>query len=80
MLSSIGDLVREFSKITNPSEIKPPHNLAPDPSNEVGHEIGINTVDDAGVDITYLKQHRSLGILGATIETNHTCHPHSPSK
>ena len=45
-----------------------------DPWNDVGDEIGGDPVDNAGVDIGYLEQRRSLGVPGTTINPDHISH------
>ena len=37
-------------------------------------EIGVDPVDDAGINISHLKQRWSLGVPGTTIDPNHICH------
>ena len=76
--SFIDDLVREFSKSTNTIETKTSLTLTLDPWNNVSHEICINTVDDAAININHLKQHPNLGIPGDTIDTNLIYHPPDP--
>ena len=44
----------------------------------MGHEIGVDPVDDAGVDISHLEQRRNLGVPGTTIDTNSICHAPDP--
>ena len=41
-------------------------------------EIGVDPVDDAGVDISHLKQRRGLGVPGTTIDPDHIGHPPGP--
>ena len=44
----------------------------------MGDEIGVDPIDNAGVDIGYLEQRWSLGVPGAAIDPNHIGHPPSP--
>ena len=44
----------------------------------MGHKIGVDPVDNAGVDIGQLEQRWSLGVPGTSIDTNHIGHPPSP--
>ena len=41
----------------------------------MGDEIGVDPIDNAGVDIGYLEQRWSLGVPGAAIDPNHVRHP-----
>ena len=41
----------------------------------MGHKVGVHPVDDAGVDVSHLKQGRHLQIPGATVDPDHVCHP-----
>ena len=55
----------------------PPHPVptgASDPWNDVGDEIGVDPVDDAGINISHLKQRRGLGVPGTTIDPDHISH------
>ena len=52
---------------------------ASDPWNDVGDEIGVDPVDDAGVDISHLKQGRNLGVPGTTIDKITSAMRHAPS-
>ena len=44
----------------------------------MGDEIGVDPVDDAGINISHLKQRRSLGVPGTTIDPDHICHALGP--
>ena len=44
----------------------------------MGDEIGVDPIDNAGVDIGYLEQRWSFGVPGAAIDPNHIGHPPSP--
>ena len=44
----------------------------------MGHKIGVDPVDNAGVDIGHLEQRWSLGVPGTAIDPNHISHPPSP--
>ena len=44
----------------------------------MGDEIGVDPIDNAGVDIGYLEQRSSLGVPGAAIDPNHIGHPPGP--
>ena len=46
-----------------------------DPWNDVGHEVGVYPVDDAGVHVCHLKQRGDLGVSGATVHPDHVSHP-----
>ena len=46
-----------------------------DPWNDVSHKVGVDPVDDAGIDISDLKQGGHLWIPGAAIDPDHMCHP-----
>ena len=64
--------------IPRPDLPRPVPTGASDPWNDVGDEIGVDPVDDSGIDISHLKQRRSLGIPGTTIDPNHICHAPGP--
>ena len=68
LLSAFRDLIR----------LVPYQKGTSDPWNDVGDEIGGDPVDNAGVDIGYLEQRRSLGVPGTTINPNHICHAPGP--
>ena len=46
-----------------------------DPWNDVGHEVGVYPVDDAGIDISHLEQRWNLWVPGTAIDPNHISHP-----
>jgi len=60
--------------IPRPDLPHPVPTVASDPWNDVGDEIGGDPVDNAGVDIGYLEQRRSLRVPGTTIDPNHIGH------
>ena len=68
LLSAFRDLIR----------LVPYQKGTSDPWNDVGDETGGDPVDNAGVDIGYLEQRRSLGVPGTTIDPNHICHAPDP--
>jgi len=39
-----------------------------DPRNDVSHKVGVDPVDDAGIDISDLKQGGHLWVAGAAID------------
>ncbi len=45
----------------------------------MGDEIGVDPVDEACINISHLKQCRSLGIPGTTIDPNHKAICQAPS-
>ena len=46
-----------------------------DPWADVSHEVSVDPVDDAGVDISDLKQRRDLGVPGTAIDPDRISHP-----
>ena len=44
----------------------------------MSHVIRVDPVDDAGVDISHLKQGRNLGVPGTTIDPDHIGHTPGP--
>ena len=46
-----------------------------DPRTNVSHQVGVDPVDDAGIDISHLEQRWNLWISGTTIHPNHIRHP-----
>ena len=49
-----------------------------DPRNDVSHQVSIDPVDNAGVNIGHLEQRWSLWVPGTAIDPNHIGHPPSP--
>ena len=41
----------------------------------MSHQIGVDPVDDAGIDISHLEQHWNLWVSGTTTNPNHISHP-----
>ena len=64
--------------IPRPDLSYPVPTRASDPWNDVGDEIGVDPVDNAGINISHLKQRRSLGVPGTTIDPNHIGHAPGP--
>ena len=48
-----------------------------DPGIDLGHQVGVDSDDDTGIDISHLEQRWNLGVPDATIDPNHISH--SPS-
>ena len=46
-----------------------------DPWADVSHQVSVDPVDDAGIDISHLEQRWNLGVPGPTIDPNHISHP-----
>ena len=46
--------------------------------NDVRNQVSVDPVDDAGINISHLKQRRSLWVPGTTIDPNHICHAPGP--
>ena len=46
-----------------------------DPRNDVSHKVGVDPVDDAGIDISDLKQGWRLRVPGSAIDPDHVRHP-----
>ena len=49
-----------------------------DPGANVGNQVGVNPVDNAGINVSHLKQGGHLGIPGTAIDPDHICHPPGP--
>ena len=49
--------------------------IVSDPWNDVGHEVGVDPVDGAGVDISHLEQRWNLWVSCAAIDPDHVRHP-----
>ena len=49
-----------------------------DPRNDVSHQVSIDPVDDARIDISHLERGGHLWVSGATVHTNHVGHPPGP--
>ena len=52
--------------------------MASDPWNDVGHGIGVNPVDDAGIGNSHMEQRRNPGVPGTTIDPDHVRHAPGP--
>ena len=48
--------------------------MALDLGNYVGHQVGVDPVDDAGIDISRLEQRWNLGVSGSAIDPDHLSH------
>jgi len=46
-----------------------------DPRHDVGHQVSVHPVDDAGFDISDLKQGWNLGVPSTAIDPDHVSHP-----
>ena len=46
-----------------------------DPWDDVSHQVGVDPVDDASIDISHLKQGGDLRISGTAIDPDHIRHP-----
>ena len=44
------------------------------PGDNVGHQVSLDPVDDAGVDISHLDPRWNLGVPGTTIDSNRISH------
>ena len=44
------------------------------PWGDVGHEVSVDPVDDAGIDISHLEQRWNLGVSGTAIDPDHVSH------
>ena len=40
----------------------------------MGHQVGVDPVDDAGIDISRLEQRWNLGVSGSAIDPDHLSH------
>ena len=49
-----------------------------DPWNDVSHQVSVDPVDDAGIDISDLKQGGHLRVPGAAVHPDHVRHPPGP--
>ena len=45
-----------------------------DPWTDVSHEVSVDPVDDAGIDISHLEQRRNLWVPGSAIDPDHISH------
>ena len=45
-----------------------------DPWNDVSHKVGVDPVDDAGIDISHLEQRWNLWVSGTAIDPDHISH------
>ena len=46
-----------------------------DPRTDVSHQVSVDPVDDAGIDISHLEQGWNLWVSGTAIDPNHISHP-----
>ena len=42
--------------------------------NDVSHQVSVDPVDDAGIDVSHLDQRWNLLVSGTAIDPNHICH------
>ena len=49
-------------------------NWRSDPWTDVSHQVSVDPVDDAGIDISHLEQRWNLGVPGTAIDPNHISH------
>jgi len=52
--------------------------LASDPWADVSHQVSVDPVDDAGIDVSHLEQRWNLWVSGTAIDPNHICHAPGP--
>ena len=50
------------------------HDNGSDPRTDVSHEVCVDPIDDAGIDISHLEQRWNLWVSGTAIDPNHVCH------
>ena len=48
--------------------------MVSDPWNDVSHQVGVDPVDDACIDISHLEQRWNLWVSGTAIDPNHISH------
>ena len=39
------------------------------------HQVGVDPVDDAGINVSYLEERGDLGVSGTTIDSDHVLRP-----